>query len=186
MQLVILDKHGHAASLMLKNIAIAWNTLVNADAISMPDLLELLKAFRTLAVPFLTDQIKLVQIGEPFFLGYGALDVDRCASQWIRAAVSLAPVQDSADWNRVTHAYHVHMAISYPTSLTQLMIESAANVTSSKTVHLLDIVQDAIPVRNFNTIELLNVAVNMAESQGSASVFKSEVLAAVTDLHWNL
>jgi hypothetical protein len=40
-------------------------------------------------------------------------------------------------------------------------------------------------VANCNTIELLKFAVQIAEQQQNPIIFKSEVLAAVTDLHWS-
>jgi Ion transport protein len=54
------------------------------------------------------------------------------------------------------------------------------------TPHASMIVQYAIPVRNCKTIELLESAVEIADNQDSALLFKSEVIAGVTNLHWNL
>eukprot|EP00953_Heterococcus_sp_UTEX-ZZ885_P012315 7061-Heterococcus_DN1.PRE.1 len=45
--------------------------------------------------------------------------------------------------------------------------------------------QHVVPVANCNTIELLKFAVQIAEQQQNPIIFKSEVLAAVTDLHWS-
>jgi Ion transport protein len=218
-QEAIRYKHSHAASLILNVLAISWNTLA-ADAIYMPDLVELLNSFPTLAVPFLTDQIKLVQIGKPFYLEFIELRAKMCNSQWVRAAVSLDPIEDSRVWQRVPKGYIHYMAGTYVTDFIQPIIESlryleaiyhrnprlwnflilltsplmpywlvmqaltlAAKLSRS---HTSIIVQHAIPVRNCNTIELLEAAVNIAERQGSALLFKSEVIAAVTDLHWDL
>jgi hypothetical protein len=91
------------------------------------------------------------------------------------------------DWNRVTREYLKYIAKAYTTGLTQLIIESAIDIKCSMArSQLLIITQHAIPVRNCNTIELLKAAVKIAESQGSALLVRSEVIAAVTDLHWSL
>jgi hypothetical protein len=71
MQLATALKRSHAASLMLKIVALSWSTLVATDAIYMPHFIGLLKRFPTLAVLFLTDQIKLAQSGQRFYLDSG-------------------------------------------------------------------------------------------------------------------
>jgi hypothetical protein len=96
MKVAIEFKHSHAAALMLKIMAESWNTAVCADAIYMPHLIELLKAFPTLAVPFLADQIKLVQVAKPFYLN--SRDVASFRSKWVRAATSLQTVSAS-NWD---------------------------------------------------------------------------------------
>jgi Ion transport protein len=107
----------------------------------------------------------------------------------------LDALQDVDNWKRVTQEYLDYMAESYTTGLMQSMIEPAA-VRHTRSLPMRTgsyefktqfiIVQYAIPVRNCNTIQLLEAAVTIAESQGSALLFKSEVVAAVTDLHWSL
>eukprot|EP00953_Heterococcus_sp_UTEX-ZZ885_P018955 10588-Heterococcus_DN1.PRE.2 len=91
MQLILHSEHSHAASLVLRVLAKSWHTLP-ADAIHMPDLIDLLKKFPTLAVPFLADQVKLVQLGERFYLTSDLLRAARCGSHWTRAAASLQAV----------------------------------------------------------------------------------------------
>jgi Ion transport protein len=191
MRLVVKLTASHIASLMLKVVAKAWNTGVIADTIYMPDLIALLLSFPTLAVPFLTDHIKLVQTGERFHLRRKAAYAAGFAPQWVRAAVSLQAFKCSSEMDR---DYAEYMTETFPTGLRDFIIESAAiYMTSSKTSlfrdtheHVRAFVQQAIPVRNCNTTEVLKVAVAIAEFQQSALMFKSEVLAAVTHLHWHL
>jgi Ion transport protein len=216
MQLVIKHNSSYAASLILRVVARSWNSAVSPDAIYMPDLIDLLEAFPTLTVPFLTDQIKHIQVAEPFYLTFGNVCAAGCKSQWVRAAISLQAVS-ALNWNTITQEHLNYMADTYRTDLIQSIIERFLHLDEKVTAQFfydnMDeflhyapgmvrdflinaygkrilsrpiFVQHAIPVRNCNTIELLEAAVTIAESQDSALLFKSEVIAAVTDLHWNL
>jgi hypothetical protein len=193
-QITIFLKHSQAASLILKVMAKSWSTVVIADTIYMSDIVGLLNRFPTFAVPFLTDHIKLVQTGERFYLSSRDLNAARCASQWVRAAVSFETCQESCEWERVTQEYLARraklrmMSQLFPETACDRYIQkrlqrALANFKGNCTSIM---IQHAIPVRDCNTIELLRAAVAIAESQGSALVFKSEVLAAITDLHWDL
>jgi Ion transport protein len=171
---------------MLKIVAMSWNAL--ADAVYMPDLVKLLEVFPTLAAPFLADQINLVKYARRFSLRSDDLCYEKCSPQWVRTAASLEPViaYTDSDWDTVTKKYMEYIAESYGTNLIQSAIESAASMMRSKTTGSIPMMQQVIPVRNCNTIELLRAAVSLAESSKSESVFKSEVIAAITDVHWNL
>jgi hypothetical protein len=196
-------KQSHAASLILKVVARSWNTLVTSDSIYMPDLIKLLKTFPTLAVPFLADQIKLAQKGERFYLRPRELCVERCTtSQWVRAAVSIDPIQGVMGWEIMawetrTQEYLDYMAKTYVIGWIQSIIErpsfeeicdwwwrgySSPDTYAHKIMNRMmrdgffssiQLVQHVIPVRSCNTIELLEYAVALAESQGSALLFKS-------------
>eukprot|EP00953_Heterococcus_sp_UTEX-ZZ885_P036192 18660-Heterococcus_DN1.PRE.2 len=184
--------NSHAASLILKVVAIPWNSAVSADAIYMPDLIDLLKAFPTLAVFFLTDQVKLIQIAKPFYLTLRHKRATRCKPQWVRAAASLQAVS-GRNWDTITQEHLKYMAETYVTDLVQSIIERFLHLdetaqfwydtmafshyvpgTIRKFIKKAKVVQHAIPVRNCNTIKLLEAAVKIAESQDSALLFKSE------------
>jgi uncharacterized membrane protein len=200
MQLVIERSNSHAASLILKTVAVAWKTsLVHcgqwspADAIYMPDLVELLQRFRTLAVRFLTDEIKLVPSGVPLSLkkSGGHLHGIECyTSQCLRAAVIPQVVRYISDLRVGITEYVDYVATAYSKTtmqrFLQFVMQRAAAMTSAQSKADFKIKQHVIPIRNCNTIELLEAAVIIAESQDSALLFKSEVIAAVTDLHWSL
>jgi Ion transport protein len=190
MQLAVTHDNSYAASLMLKTVAAGWNAVredwLPTEAVNMSDLLALFKYFPTLAVPFLTEQIKLVQFGERLYLECSAPCAERCTSRWIRAAVSLTPIQTNGKWDYLTEEYVAYMAATCPPSLIQKIINKAITLTTSKGKGRFSVIQNVIPVRNCNSVELLQAAVSIAESQGNAILFKSEVIAAVTDLHWSV
>jgi Ion transport protein len=184
MQLAIEYKHRHAASLLLKTIAVGWNAATKdwspADAINMPDLVELFRAFPALAVPFMTDQMKLVQVGRCAEIGYG--------SNLVTAAASLEAWALKYELIEILDKYHYSMGGFVPLTLMYLFFKRIVTHASLrfKGEYNFNVMQHAIPVRNCNTMELLYTAIEIAEKQQNTLLFKSEVIAAVTDLHWNL
>jgi archaellum component FlaC len=190
MQGALAENNSYVASVILKTVAAAWNAVgegwLPTEAIMMSELIELLVRFPTLAVPFLTDQIQLVQFGPEWCIELDQVCAEKCTSQWIRAAASLDSMQDDMHWNTVTQKHLDYMRETYATGLIQNIISLTTTLTSSKSKGKFYVTQHIIPVRNCNTIELLQAAVNIAESHRSALLFKSEILAAVTDLHWDL
>jgi Ion transport protein len=169
MQLAIKNKLSHAASLILKVVARSWSSVIATDAIFMPDLLNMLGAFPALVVPFLTDQIKLVQVSRFAEIRYG--------SHLVTAAASSEAWTNRNEMIEILDKFHAYSFLTRIVTHAVLRIRSEYN---------LNVMQHVIPVRGCNTIEVVDTALDIAEKQQNTLLFKSEVIAAVTDLHWSL
>jgi hypothetical protein len=154
--------NSRVASLILKCLAVAWNTTGDtghslADSIYMPDLLELLKAFPTLAVPFLAEQITLMQAGEPTLLHLAA------------TSFRTSGIHPTASFN-ANRAYSDFYGLSKTSSCLECLprffihiVKGLSFVSFELQVH-----QQVVPVPHCNTVQLLEAAIGIAEDQQSA------------------
>jgi Ion transport protein len=172
----------------------------------MPDLLRLLRENPTLSEPFLAESTRLVQAGEishyksHFTLPWvraahsatalGSFNIEEETAEYM-AAVNhffgtdcLSKVLSAGIWLAII----LFWCIIGPFYWCMLWLVNClwGRSAPSSRFGSQQLRQRVVPVHSCNSIELLEAAVQLAELQGSALVFKSEVLAAVTDLHWNL
>jgi Ion transport protein len=212
-QAIVSSSNAHAAALVLKNIAIAWhavpdnsyNSCEQLDCVALHDLIALLVKFPHLAAEYLTQQASLVAVGRPFDTsGYESRhlydvwvhtacekwysDAWRARDQYAYCSFETHVLSRSV-LSRCAHEQFARIA-SVVKKLTLWTTRSSAAQQQQQQQQPAYAQVNAtllvVPLPGCHTVHTLQVAVNTADSQLSADIFKSDVLDAVIELHWSM